>query len=161
MERPLLRILEVPLSTSAPDLQRSLQEFFNREKAKAALKRKSHCHARHGTIWVQGLACKTGPPQRQLEFFNFGASRSECAAAAGSAEAAEPPRADVPRAAEGERGDSATRTLGVASRAAAIAARPTAASVTAALRGAHGKRACAEQLRDGRARQTKTRQTTL
>jgi hypothetical protein len=81
LERPLLRILEVPLADTAPELHRDLQDFFKLEKATALRQRQQHSHARCGARWVQGLASKKGNglPQRKLEFFGFAAPRRHAA----------------------------------------------------------------------------------
>lgn len=178
LERPLLRILEVPLADTAPELQQDLQNFFAVEKAAALQRRRLHSHARQGAHWVEGLACKKGSglPQRKLAFFGFAsapASASQCSVQAPASELPSssstspdcaldiqpaPPfnHRDAKKGSRPQPNETLVGGEAVDSRTFARAkVRPK-----GELQGAHGKRACTALL-DGDERQHKMRQTTL
>ena len=171
LERPLLRILEVPLASIAPGLHQELREFFELEKATALSQRKKHSHARQGIHWVEGLACKKGPPQRKLEFFGFAVRQDDDAARPSSAALA------TELLQEGDYGARSSPALAAAREeeeeeeeeglpSAAVSCSSTSAKprqpqvVRPHLRGPNSKRACAALL-DRNGRDAKLRQTTL
>jgi hypothetical protein len=63
IERPLLRVLEVPLRSINQDLYAELEAFFQQAKSQALAQRKKHSMVRHEAKWFLGHACKKGPPQ--------------------------------------------------------------------------------------------------
>jgi DNA polymerase delta subunit 1 len=54
LERPLLRVLEVPLRSIDPAMYHDLMTFLSDKKTKALALRKTHSMARHGSTWVDG-----------------------------------------------------------------------------------------------------------
>ena len=66
LERPMLRMLEVPLRFLDQSLSDGMRDFFAETKVQAARLRRRHCMVRYGLKWVSGLASKKGPPQQML-----------------------------------------------------------------------------------------------
>lgn len=99
LERPMLRMLEVPLRFLDESLSSEMQLFFAEKKKEALALRRKYCMARYGLKWVSGIASKSGPPQQKLT--TLWAAQSVAA----SREA--PPPAPQPRSPEGRGGANA------------------------------------------------------
>lgn len=165
LERPLLRVLEVPLQDIDPQLYAELTQFLKEQKDIALTLRRQNSRARYGTSWVVGHACKTGPPQRKLNCF-FPVSWTAPAAA-------ESPTAPVPESVKAE--PAAASQAASASDvvpSTSVAPRPSGTSASAETteapppltrdtrpKGAQRKRSCVEQLRPEKS--SRARQTTL
>lgn len=169
LERPLLRILEVPLTDTAPDLHKDLQNFFKTEKEKALRQRQKHSHARHGAHWVEGLACKKGNglPQRKLEFFGFATPTVQSGES--TTTSSKLPNVSVIDTSYTKQSEDKSAsasvfqqntTLGTASLNKTTTGPVTRGRPKAQSQGAHGKRACTALLAGSEPR-TKMRQTTL
>ena len=74
IERPLLRVLEVPLRSIDASMYEELEDFVRCAKAAALVQRKKHSKVRYEARWLDGHACKSGPPQQKLCNF-FGEAR--------------------------------------------------------------------------------------
>lgn len=71
IERPLMRLLEVPLRAVAPEELEALTARCTVLKEQARMQTRRHSLARLGVRWEQGHRCKTGAVQ--LKLGNFGA----------------------------------------------------------------------------------------
>ena len=171
LERPLLRVLEVPLQDIDPHLYAELTQFLKDQKAIALTLRRQNSRARYGTSWVVGHACKTGPPQQKLSSFFPVSWKVPAPAAESSAQAAPAAESSAPGAPAAESSAQAVstsnvvpapvaspRSSGPRAPAEPIEA-PPALTRDARPKGAQRKRSCVEQLRPGKS--PRTRQTTL
>ena len=70
LEKPLMRVLEVPLTSIDASLYGGLLQTFKDNSHDAAVKCRRHGKVRHGATWIHGHACKTGPPQLKLCIFS-------------------------------------------------------------------------------------------
>ena len=66
VERPLMGIMEVPLSTVSPESLDGVRLQCEQLRAQARNKLSLNCMARHGTSWFPGHVCKDGSVQRPL-----------------------------------------------------------------------------------------------
>jgi DNA polymerase elongation subunit (family B) len=143
LEKPLLRVLEVPLLSMDVSLYNSLINSF-KEHSHEALKRcRKHGKVRHGSVWIQGHACKAGPPQLKLS--NFFAPAPDRSSALESASALTPASAS-------------TAPPRPAAQAAPRAAEKS-ASAAAEARSGRNKRSVMDHLQN--TKQPRARQTTL
>ena len=72
LERPLVRMLEVPLTCMAPHLFIELEQLFMKYKAAALERRRDYSMVRRGVEWLVGHESKRGgPPQSKLICFGF------------------------------------------------------------------------------------------
>jgi DNA polymerase delta subunit 1 len=60
LERPMSRLLGVPLASTQPELAQQLEGFFGQARARAQRQVSSASLARHGTEWLSGHRCKKG-----------------------------------------------------------------------------------------------------
>ena len=86
VERPLMRLLEVPLRAVDPTALDALKETADRLRERARLQTKQHCLARIGLRWEHGHRCKSGAVQMKLT----GAPKSFAAPAPGDLGCAPP-----------------------------------------------------------------------
>jgi len=66
VERPLMRLLEVPLRAVDPEALEALKATADRLRERARLQTRQHCVARLGLRWEHGHRCKSGAVQMKL-----------------------------------------------------------------------------------------------
>ena len=66
LEKTILRTLDVPLRHIDTNLYERLVNCIKFYKVQALDRRKKYSKVRHGLEWIDGHACKSGPPQRKL-----------------------------------------------------------------------------------------------
>jgi DNA polymerase delta subunit 1 len=66
-EKPIMRVLSIPLQSVNPELHRDLENFFNAARAKANEMVRAHSMSRQDTQWVSGNVCKDGGVQKRLD----------------------------------------------------------------------------------------------
>lgn len=69
LQKTLIRTLEVPIRYLDCNLYEDFVNKISKYKAEALRKRREYSMVRHGAIWINGHACKTGAPQHKLTTF--------------------------------------------------------------------------------------------